>query len=159
MTKYVGYTDGSADNCGDRSGGWAFVIEFSGFQIQKAGYTKDTTNNRMEIMAVLELLKYVKDNFNDANNNLTVVSDSQYVVNSATDWIFKWEKNGWKTKTGPVQNFDLWKELIPLIREMNPKFSWVKGHSGNSQNSLCDSLANKARTEEIKILRRAKILC
>lgn len=157
MKKFQGYSDGSADNTGDRSGGWAFVLEFPGFRIISSGYEKDTTNNRMEILAVLKLLQYIDENFFDAEGNIEITSDSQYVIKSLTEWRFKWESNGWKTNSGPVKNVDLWKQITPLVDKLKPEFNWVKGHAGHEQNELCDTFAGTSRVKEIDIIRRIRV--
>ena len=157
MKKYQGYTDGSADNTGDKSGGWAFVLDFLGFRIISSGFEKDTTNNRMEILAVLKLLQYIDEHFKDAADNVVITSDSQYVIKSLTEWRFKWESNGWKTNSGPVKNLDLWKILTPLTDKLKPEFNWVKGHAGHEQNELCDTFAGMSRLKEIETVRRIRI--
>lgn len=156
MKKYLGFTDGSADNTGDRSGGWAFVIDFLGFRIISSGFEKDTTNNRMEILAVLKLLEYCDQYFQDSVNNILITSDSKYVINSITQWRFKWESNGWKTNSGPVANVDLWQAITPLADKLKPEFKWVKGHTGHEQNELCDTFASTSRIQEIEVLRRIR---
>ena len=156
MKKYLGFTDGSADNTGDRSGGWAFVIDFLGFRIISSGFEKDTTNNRMEILAVLKLLEYCDQYFQDSVSNILITSDSKYVINSITQWRFKWESNGWKTNSGPVANVDLWQAITPLADKLKPEFKWVKGHAGHEQNELCDTFAGTSRIQEIEVLRRIR---
>ena len=157
MKKYQGYTDGSADNTGDKSGGWAFVLDLLGFRVISSGFEKDTTNNRMEILAVLKLLQYIDEHFKDAADNVVITSDSQYVIKSLTEWRFKWESNGWKTNSGPVKNLDLWKILTPLTDKLKPEFNWVKGHAGHEQNELCDTFAGMSRLKEIETVRRIRI--
>jgi ribonuclease HI len=101
-----------------------------------SGGAPHTTNQRMEVQAVLEALRALE-------GPVVIVSDSTYVVNCFRDrWYVKWQKNGWKnSKKEPVANLDLWKPLIDLVLERRPEFRWVKGHSGNRMNDLVDRLA------------------
>jgi ribonuclease HI len=139
------YTDGSSlGNPGP--GGWGvFVVkkEDEGIRedIELGGGEKETTNNRMELKAVIEALKFIKEN---NFKEVTIYADSAYVLGGVTTWIKGWEKNGWKTANKkPVLNQDLWKELINLVREVNTKINWqkVKGHSGHIYNDKADSIA------------------
>lgn len=157
MKKYQGYTDGSGNNTGDKSGGWAFVLDFSGFRVESSGYEKDTTNNRMEIMGVMKLLEYLDSHFPDAAGNINITSDSQYVIKSITEWRFNWAKHGWKTSSGPVKNMDLWEKLNPLADKLKPEFTWIRGHTGHEQNERCDELAGFSRIQEKEIERRVRL--
>jgi len=128
------YTDGAcAGNPG--AGGWAWAIAPSGDR-HGAGGAAHTTNQRMELQAVLEALRAVP-------GDVTIVSDSTYVVNCFRDrWWVKWKANGWKnSKKEPVANTDLWMPLVELVQERRPAFRWVKGHSGDPINDLVDRLA------------------
>jgi len=128
------YTDGAcAGNPGP--GGWAWAIAPDGAR-NGSGGAAHTTNQRMEVQAVLEALRAVE-------GEVTIVSDSTYVVNCFRDrWWVKWQSNGWKnSKKEPVANTDLWKPLIELVQQRTPSFRWVKGHSGNPMNDLVDRLA------------------
>ncbi|MFA6515306.1 MAG: ribonuclease HI [Candidatus Paceibacterota bacterium] len=145
------YTDGSSlGNPGP--GGWGVVIiknEELGINNEKketivkelGGFEKDTTNNRMELQAVIEALKYLrKSDF----INVTIFADSSYVLLGITSWIHNWEKNGWRTANKKeVLNQDLWKELIGLVRSYDNKINWekVKGHSGHVYNDKADEIA------------------
>ncbi len=143
MTKEIEiYTDGSSlGNPGP--GGWGTVVVDGGKIIEElGGYDKDTTNNRMELQAAIEALKYI--NKHHYEHTVTIHADSAYVLGGITNWIFGWEKNGWKTsKKDPVLNQDLWKELIGLVREFKGKIVWqkVKGHSGHIYNDKADEIA------------------
>lgn len=139
------YTDGSSlGNPGP--GGWGtFIVknEELGIKndIELGGFYKDTTNNRMELQAVIEALKYVVKN---KINEVTIHADSAYVLNGVTSWIFGWEKNGWRTANKkPVMNKEIWQELISLVREFKGKINWqkVKGHSGHVYNDKADEIA------------------
>lgn len=136
------YTDGSSlGNPGP--GGWGAVV-VSGEKIIKelGGFEKETTNNRMELKAVIETVKYITKNY--PKEKITIFADSSYVLTGITSWIFNWEKNGWRTANKkPVLNQDLWKELIELIRNYDNKINWqkVKGHSGHVYNERADEIA------------------
>lgn len=136
------YTDGSSlGNPGP--GGWGSVFVENNKVIKElSGYDKNTTNNRMELMAVMETLKYIIK-FHP-NDSITIFADSNYVLSGITSWIYNWEKNGWRTANKKeVMNQDLWKELIYLIRNYKNKINWqkVKGHSGDLYNDHADKLA------------------
>ena len=136
------YTDGSSlGNPGP--GGWGtVVVEKTKIIEELGGSHKDTTNNRMELQAVIEALKYI--NKNQKESMVTIHADSAYVLNGITSWVFGWEKNGWKTsKKESVLNQDLWKELIASIRDFQGKIIWqkVKGHSGHIYNDKADEIA------------------
>lgn len=135
------YTDGSSlGNPGP--GGWGMVVVKDDKIINElGGFEKQTTNNRMELMAVIESFRYLKNsNFSEVEIN----ADSSYVLLGATSWVFNWEKNGWRTANKKeVLNQDLWKELISLIRNCKTKINWekVKGHSGHVYNDRADEIA------------------
>lgn len=131
------YTDGAcAGNPGP--GGWAWAVAPDGDR-RGSGGAPHTTNQRMEVQAVLEALTALRHE----RGPITVVSDSTYVVNCFRDrWYVKWQSNGWKnSKKEPVANVDLWKPLIEVVLEVRPGFRWVKGHSGDAMNDLVDRLA------------------
>jgi ribonuclease HI len=129
------FTDGACQG-NPGPGGWAWAIAPEGVVFGSGG-AKHTTNQRMEMTAVLEALRAVD------GDSITIVSDSTYVVHCFRDrWYVKWQSNGWKnSKKEPVANADLWKPLIELVLERRPAFRWVKGHSGNVMNELVDRLA------------------
>ena len=133
------YTDGSClKNPGN--GGWAAIINNDN-QIKKiSGNVKDTTNNRMELMAPIKALQEVKE-----KKPIEIYTDSQYVKLGITDWIHKWIKNNWQTsKKEPVKNKDLWMELYDLTKSHEIKWIWVKAHAGNKLNEEVDLLAKQA---------------
>lgn len=140
------YTDGSSlGNPGP--GGWGVVVvEDSKIIKELGGFDKNTTNNRMELMAVIEALKYIRksDFQNIVKSDFTIFADSSYVLLGITSWVYNWEKNGWRTSNKKeVLNQDLWKELIILVRSYDNKINWekVKGHSGHIYNDRADEIA------------------
>ena len=138
--KYTIYTDGACSG-NPGSGGWGAVI-FDNNNKQKniSGNEENTTNNRMELMAPIMALKEIKTNL-----EIVIYTDSTYVKNGITEWIKKWEKNGWKNANKkPVKNKDLWIKLDSLCKDNKITWKWVKGHSDNKYNNLADDLANKA---------------
>jgi ribonuclease HI len=143
METLVIYTDGACrGNPGP--GGWAWAVSPGG-EPCGAGGEAATTNQRMEIHAVLDALQTYSEVANDHGGpvRIEIVSDSTYVVNCFRDkWWVKWERNGWRnSKKEPVANVDLWKPLIELVRTGDVTFRWVKGHSGDPMNDLVDQLA------------------
>lgn len=136
------YTDGSSlGNPGP--GGWGtVVVENEKIVFELGGFDKDTTNNRMEIKAVIEALKYINKNYK--GKEVAIVADSNYVLLGITEWIHNWQKNGWRTAgKKPVLNQELWQELWRLKEETSAKISWqkVKGHSGHIFNERADEIA------------------
>ena len=133
------YTDGSClKNPGN--GGWAAIINEDGDIKRVSGSEKNTTNNRMELMAPLNALKGMYP-----NKEIEIYTDSQYVKLGITEWINAWLKNNWKTsKKEDVKNKDLWLELYNLNKSLKIKWNWVKDHAGNPLNEEADSLAKKA---------------
>ena len=129
------YTDGACSGNPGR-GGWAAII-LDGEKIEKISGSKDnTTNNRMELTAVISALKYVKD------KNLEIYTDSKYTKDGIEKWISNWKKNGWKTvNKQDVKNKDLWSELDQLNSRKNVQWNWVKGHANNQYNNMADELA------------------
>ena len=131
------YTDGACSG-NPGPGGWAAILMAGGAKKEMSGGERDTTNNRMELMAVIEGLKALK-----RPCKVDIYSDSAYVVNAfEQNWIGKWVKNGWKNSAkAEVANSDLWKELINLTSMHNVTFHKVKGHADNEFNNRCDELA------------------
>ena len=133
------YTDGSClNNPGD--GGWAAIINNEGAIIKISGSEKNTTNNKMELMAPIKALEEI-----EKNKKITIYTDSQYVKLGITEWIHKWVKNNWQTsKKEPVKNKELWFRLYKLTNSFQISWIWVKAHSGNTLNEEVDLLAKKA---------------
>ena len=133
------YTDGSClNNPGD--GGWAAIINDNGNILKISGNEKNTTNNKMELMAPINALKKI-----DKNNDIEIYTDSKYVKLGITEWIHNWLKNNWKTsKKEDVKNKDLWLELYDLTKPLKIEWKWVKAHNGDPTNEEVDLLAKKA---------------
>lgn len=140
MKEITIYTDGACSG-NPGPGGWGAILMYNGVQKEISGAQKNTTNNIMEITAVLESLKLLKEEC-----NVKVYSDSAYVVNAFNQgWIYNWKKNNWKTAgKSPVKNQELWKELYELTQKHKVEFIKVKGHSDNEFNNRCDFLATSA---------------
>ena len=133
------YTDGSClTNPGD--GGWAAIINIDGEIKKISGNEKNTTNNRMELMAPINALKYI-----NSKDPIEIFTDSKYVKNGITEWINTWVLNDWKTSNKEdVKNKDLWIELYKLNQSLNVKWNWIKAHAGDTLNEEVDMLAKKA---------------
>ena len=137
------YTDGACKG-NPGPGGWGVVLRYEASEKTLRGGEIQTTNNRMELTAVIEGLKALKEPC-----KVTITSDSTYVLNGVTKWMEIWKKKGWKTTSNkPVKNVDLWKQLDIALGRHQLNWQWVKGHSGHRDNELADQLANKA-TDEI----------
>jgi len=139
------FTDGG--NCGSNPGpgGYAAIVRYAGLEQVVTGGFARTTNNRMELMAAiagLEALPY--------GVRVSVVSDSQYVVNGF-QWSAKWARRGWRSKTGPVANVDLWQRLLAACANRMVDFQWTRGHVGHPENERCDALAGEAAREATEI--------
>ena len=133
------YTDGSCLN-NPGNGGWAAIINDNEIIKKISGSVKDTTNNKMELMAPIMALQEI-----DKNNEIEIYTDSQYVRLGITEWIHKWIKNNWQTsKKEPVKNKELWMQLYELTKTYKIKWIWVKAHAGNALNEEVDLLAKKA---------------
>jgi len=138
--KYTIYTDGACSG-NPGPGGWGAVIfDENKKQINISGKETMTTNNRMELLAPIMAIKRIK-----GKSEITVYTDSTYLKNGITDWIKKWEKNGWKSSSNqPIKNKDLWLKLNKLCSEHSVSWVWVEGHSNNEFNNLADKLATQA---------------
>ena len=144
MDKVKIFTDGACKG-NPGMGGWGALLKFGNRKKEINGYKSFTTNNIMELMAVIEALKTVRD-----PSEIEITTDSKYVKNGITNWIFNWKKNGWRTASKKnVKNKELWVELDNLIQKHSITWKWVKGHSGHQENERADRLANMAIEESI----------
>ena len=132
------FTDGGCSG-NPGPGGWAFLALREGAEIRRAsGAEKDTTNNKMELTAVIQALEWAGG---EGFTGASVSTDSQYVQLGISRWILSWEKNGWKTSgKKPVKNKDLWQRLRELDGQLRPQWFWVRGHAGDSRNEACDAM-------------------
>ena len=140
MKKVTVYTDGACSG-NPGPGGWGAILMYNENKKEISGAEKETTNNIMEITAVLEALKLLKEEC-----EVKIYSDSAYVVNAFNQgWIYNWRKNNWKTANKePVKNKELWEKLYELTQKHKVEFIKVKGHSDNEYNNRCDYLAKSA---------------
>ena len=133
------YTDGSCLN-NPGNGGWAAIININNVVTKISGSVKDTTNNKMELLAPIKALQEI-----NVKQPIEIYTDSQYVRLGITDWVHKWIKNNWKTsKKEPVKNRELWIQLYELTNSYDIKWIWVKAHAGNILNEEVDLLAKQA---------------
>ncbi|MBQ4466204.1 MAG: ribonuclease HI [Oscillospiraceae bacterium] len=131
------FTDGACSG-NPGPGGWGTVLRFGAHEKELSGGEASTTNNRMELTAVIEGLKALKEPC-----LVTLTTDSKYVCDSVTKgWVYGWQKRGWiKSDKKPALNVDLWEQLLPLLEKHKVTFVWVKGHAGHPENERCDQLA------------------
>ncbi|MDJ0777454.1 MAG: ribonuclease HI [Gammaproteobacteria bacterium] len=121
-------------------GGWGAVLHYRGNQKTIQGFEPQTTNNRMELTAVIEALRLLK-----RGCEVELVTDSKYVMTGINEWLANWKRNGWKTAARkPVKNSDLWQQLEAETARHHLTWRWVRGHSGDPGNELADQLANQA---------------
>jgi ribonuclease HI len=137
--RVVIYTDGACrGNPGP--GGWGVVLNYQGKRKTLRGYAAETTNNRMELTAVIEGLRAL-----NRSCEVEINTDSKYVMQGINEWISNWKRNGWKTAARKaVKNSDLWRQLDDELSSHKVDWKWVKGHSGVEGNELADQLANEA---------------
>ena len=142
MNEVTIYTDGACSG-NPGKGGWGAILINAKETKYMSGSKQLTTNNQMELTATIEALKAILK-----PSNIALYTDSQYVKNGITSWIFNWKKNGWKTANKkPVANKDLWIELEKYVDFHSVSWFWVKGHSGDHYNEIADELAVKAMNE------------
>ncbi|MGI6175270.1 MAG: ribonuclease HI [Christensenellales bacterium] len=146
MKKVTIYTDGACSN-NPGPGGWGVVLSYRGRRRELSGFCEDTTNNRMELTAAIEGLQALKESC-----EVDLISDSAYLINAFTrGWIYSWIRNDWKnSKKEPVENQDLWKRLMSLVKDHRVNYIKVKGHSDNEWNNRCDALAKQQIKENIR---------
>lgn len=133
------YTDGACSG-NPGPGGWGAVLVYNGKEKELSGSEKETTNNRMELTAVIMALNALNQPC-----EVKLTTDSKYVCDAVNKgWVYSWKKNGWKkSDKKPALNVDLWKELLSLLEKHKVEFIWVKGHNGHKYNEICDALAVK----------------
>ncbi len=133
------YTDGACSG-NPGPGGWGAVLVYNGKEKELSGSEKETTNNRMELTAVIMALNALNQPC-----EVKLTTDSKYVCDAVNKgWVYSWRKNGWKkSDKKPALNVDLWKELLLLLEKHEVEFIWVKGHNGHKYNEICDALAVK----------------
>ena len=137
------YTDGACSG-NPGVGGWGVVLRYRDIEKELSGAEAQTTNNRMEMTAVINALQALK-----YPCNITLYTDSKYVMDGINQWLPNWKKNNWKTanKNRPVKNIDLWQRLDELLSQHEIRWVWVKGHNGNIDNERVDTLARNAIKE------------
>lgn len=132
------FTDGACKG-NPGPGGWGAVLRYGTREKELFGGEAQTTNNRMELIAVIEGLHALKQRC-----SVDITTDSQYVKNGITQWIHNWKRNGWRTAANkPVKNDDLWRQLDDAVQRHDVAWHWVKGHSGHPENERADALANR----------------
>ncbi|MBE6895398.1 MAG: ribonuclease HI [Ruminococcaceae bacterium] len=133
------FTDGACKG-NPGPGGWCAILRYNGVEKMISGGEKETTNNRMELSAVLFALKALKEPC-----HITLQSDSKYVLDSLSKgWVYGWQKKGWKKSDGkPALNVDLWHQLLEEIKKHELSYVWIKGHAGHPENERCDAQAVK----------------
>ncbi len=133
------FTDGACSG-NPGPGGWAAILRWNGHEKALSGFAPETTNNRMELTAVIEALRSLKRRV-----PVRVHTDSQYVQKGITEWIRGWKQRGWKTANRePVKNADLWRELDEIASGHDIEWIWVRGHAGHPENERADALARRA---------------
>ncbi len=134
------FTDGACSG-NPGPGGWGALLRCRGTEKELSGFEKETTNNRMELTAVINALAALKKSC-----DISLYTDSKYVMDGVTSWLPKWKQNGWKTsnKKSPVKNVDLWQRLDELTALHEIRWIWVKGHAGHAENERVDELARRA---------------
>lgn len=146
MTAIEIYTDGACSG-NPGAGGWGAILRCGENEKELSGGADDTTNNRMELTAVIEALKALK-----RECEILLYTDSRYVMDGVNQWLPNWKRNGWRTtnKKSPVKNIDLWQELDALLPRHKIKWNWVKGHNGHPENERVDVLArDEARSRVV----------
>lgn len=168
MQEIIIHTDGGCSG-NPGPGAWAYVMRYNDRVREDSGFEPDTTNNRMELRAVIEALSYLSDRRRSIaedraakasglsassprwlSSAVKVFTDSQYVKKGLDSWINTWKAKGWKTADKkPVKNQELWMQLDLLVQEIRPELFWVEGHAGNPDNERCDSLVQ----DKVKAMR------
>lgn len=138
MKKIEIFTDGACSG-NPGPGGWGAILRYNDKEKKISGFEPNTTNNRMELLALINSLMILKECC-----DITVFSDSKYLVDSfSKGWIFSWEKSSWMRKNKKIPNYDLWIKLFSLSKNHKMEFNWVRGHNGHPENEECDRMAVK----------------
>ena len=138
------FTDGACSG-NPGPGGWGAILRMGAKTRELSGFEAQTTNNRMEMMAIIVALETLK-----RPCEVALTSDSKYVIDGITKWIFGWKKKGWKKADNkPVINMDLWQRLDTVAAKHKIKWHWVRGHTGHAENERCDELARMAIKDAI----------
>ncbi len=136
------FTDGACSG-NPGPGGWGAILRYKGVEKELSGGEKDTTNNRMELMAAIAALEALKK-----PSRVRLFTDSQYVHSGISKWIHDWKKRGWKTAARkPVKNVELWQRLEAALETHDIEWHWIRGHSGHPENERADALARSAIKE------------
>ncbi len=141
------YIDGSCRPTTGLGGYAILIIDEKGNRKVIKDTVPNVTNNIMEMQALIQCLKFIKENRLDLLYDIEIFSDSQYVVRGVTEWWTKWKANGYKNSTGPVKNLALWKEIEKLSQEVKCRLTWVKGHSNNELHNEVDRIVFKLTGE------------
>jgi ribonuclease HI len=157
MHEIIVHTDGGCSG-NPGPGAWAYVMRYGDRLREDSGYEADTTNNKMELQAVIEALSFLAERRRNAPRNaswisspITVYTDSQYVKNGISLWISGWKSRNWLTTNKKcVKNKDLWEQLDRLVEDVSPSFHWVEGHAGNIDNERCDTLVRAMMKSRMK---------
>ena len=138
------YTDGACKG-NPGAGGWGAILKYGDAEKELWGGEPETTNNRMELMAAIAALECLK-----RGSDVVLYTDSQYLRQGITEWIFGWKKKNWRSSTGkPVKNVELWQRLDKAAEPHKIEWRWVKGHSGDPGNERADQLANRGCEEQV----------
>lgn len=140
------YTDGACSG-NPGPGGWGAILRYNGIEKELSGSQAETTNNRMELTAVISALSALKEPC-----EVTVYTDSKYVCDAITKgWVYSWKRNGWKkADKKPALNSDLWEQMLSLLKMHKTEFIWLKGHAGHPENERCDRLAVSEYSKYLK---------
>ena len=143
MNSLIIYTDGGCSG-NPGPGGWAYIIKTDEIEKSRSGGDTYTTNNKMELTAVIKSLEAILKDPLLVNKSIDLHTDSQYVKNGITSWINNWIRNGWKTAAKkPVKNKELWMELKEVSDQLTINWKWVKGHAGDPLNEACDQMVGE----------------